>query len=200
VSTRGLIGFVFNGEEKLSYNHFDSYPEGLGLSTLGWLRDNLNERLPARVEKLQAVASDGAPDHEDVQRAVALELWGEDRREPDDWYELLRDTQGDLGAQLEFGRYVDAAGFAGDSLFCEWGYVIDLDQMMLEVYRGYQQLPHDAGRFAALELSREEDLPSTYYPIRLVCAFSLLALPDDAAFVAAVRASDPLEVPDQVVL
>jgi len=36
---------------------------------------------------------------------------------------------------------VDQADFLKDSLFCEWGYVINLDKGVLEIYRGFQKAP-----------------------------------------------------------
>lgn len=38
MSTRGAVGIIFNGEEKIGYNHFDSYPEGLGNEILTFLK------------------------------------------------------------------------------------------------------------------------------------------------------------------
>ena len=37
MSTRGFIGFVIDGTEKIAYNHYDSYPSALGLNVLHWL-------------------------------------------------------------------------------------------------------------------------------------------------------------------
>lgn len=30
MGTRGALGFIKAGEHKVTYNHYDSYPEGLG--------------------------------------------------------------------------------------------------------------------------------------------------------------------------
>ena len=35
----------------------------------------------------------------------------------------------------------DSTSFSRDSLFCEWGYVVNLDNMSLEVYKGYNKEP-----------------------------------------------------------
>jgi len=36
--TRGIIGFRLNSQDKLTYNHFDSYPDGLGVALLEEIR------------------------------------------------------------------------------------------------------------------------------------------------------------------
>jgi hypothetical protein len=41
MGTRGLVGFTVNGQHLLTYNHFDSYPSGLGTQTFRWLKDRL---------------------------------------------------------------------------------------------------------------------------------------------------------------
>lgn len=38
MSTRGAVGLIFNNEEKIGYNHFDSYPAGLGNELLMFLK------------------------------------------------------------------------------------------------------------------------------------------------------------------
>lgn len=38
MSTRGAVGIIKNGIEKIAYNHWDSYPSGLGQDILNWLK------------------------------------------------------------------------------------------------------------------------------------------------------------------
>lgn len=42
MGTRGFVGFVIDGQEKIGYNHFDSYPDGLGVDVLSWLRGEVH--------------------------------------------------------------------------------------------------------------------------------------------------------------
>ena len=41
MSTRGAVGLIF----KIGYNHFDSYPEGLGNELLTFLKDKTIDEL-----------------------------------------------------------------------------------------------------------------------------------------------------------
>ena len=45
MSTRGAVGLIFNNEEKIGYNHFDSYPEDLGNEILTFLKDKTIDEL-----------------------------------------------------------------------------------------------------------------------------------------------------------
>lgn len=45
MSTRGAVGIIFNNEEKIGYNHFDSYPSGLGNEILTFLKGKTIEEL-----------------------------------------------------------------------------------------------------------------------------------------------------------
>ena len=45
MSTRGAVGIIFNGESKIGYSHYDSYPEGLGASVLEFLKKHDMESL-----------------------------------------------------------------------------------------------------------------------------------------------------------
>lgn len=40
MGTRGIYGFRFSGTDKLTYSHFDSYPEGLGSEVVEFIRDS----------------------------------------------------------------------------------------------------------------------------------------------------------------
>lgn len=70
MGTRGFVGFVVDGQEKIGYNHWDSYPGGLGLSVLTWLRSAVADvdRLTAKVRELRVVSDDETPTDEDIER------------------------------------------------------------------------------------------------------------------------------------
>ncbi len=100
---------------------------------------------------------------------------------------------------LEAGVIEDASGFPLDSLFAEYGYVIDLDgDGMFEVYVGFQHKPHKLGRFASRDshLTEQEaarkanprlEALGIYYPVALAARWPLADLPSEAEFIEALR-------------
>ncbi len=110
---------------------------------------------------------------------VTLSVGGSKDDPGEEWYRLLHGTFGDPAATLDCGHAPHAPDWPGDSLYCEWGYLVDLDANTFEVYRGFQQVPHK-GRFS----DRETNERSGYVPVKLLASWPLGALPDDDAFLA----------------
>lgn len=206
MGTRGFITFVAPdlrepaGEvEKTTYNHFDSYPEGLGLAVLTWLRDEVCPDNPTNRTRLVRAVTDLRVVREDVDEVTAVDVkrlapWtdvGVGGPVPSDklafWYQVLRLTQGDPAAIIQAGVIEDAREFPRDSLFAEWGYVVDARRDVLEVYEGFQQAPHDVGRFAdRTPIFEDPDFgsrTSEYYPVKRIAEWSSDALPTDEVFV-----------------
>lgn len=188
MSTRGTIGFVIDGQEKLTYNHSDSYPSWLGVRVLDFCRKADWDAVKANAVRIIPVTDDTPPTKEQVKRLIGEGVVNLSVSEQslDDWYCLMREAQGDLSAYLELGLMPDGADFPLESLFCEWAYVVNLDTNMLEVYRGFQTEPHDKGRFAK---RGGEPKPAygggdTYYPVKLVGAWSLTELPNESDFLS----------------
>lgn len=176
MGTRGSYGVRVNGVDKLTYMHMDSYPSYLGVNLVTQIRQMLDAHGPdwliGKAESLKLVPEDGAPDPEVVKNHAKLHPLIGNR---DDWYSVLRGYQGKLDEQLGLGLMTDAGGFVQDSLFCEWAYVLDLDTMTFEVYRGFQKAKHSAGRYAS-------DKPNEggYYPVARVATFPARAVkPED---------------------
>jgi hypothetical protein len=176
MGTRGIFGVRFNDVDKLTYNHFDSYPGGLGQATVDNIKrfESIDE-MKQLAKKLRMVSEDQKPTPLQIralQKFADLNVSG---KSLNNWYCLLRQTQGDLHTMLKCGYAINNKEFIKDSLFCEWGYIVNLDTEMLEVYRGFQEKDHDKGRYA------DHKTRDGYYPCALVAEFPLNDLPVDLA-------------------
>lgn len=202
IGTRGIVGVIVDKTAKTSYNHYDSYPEGLGTQVLLSLRTvaaakDAREGWAEITRQARAVRmiKDG-PEAEkptDADKAALAEYLDTRVSEgtADDWYALTRHLQGKLLGMLQAGYMVDAEDFPRDSLFCEWGYVLNLDEGTFEVYKGFIKEPHDDGFWGGLEpLEKGRFSGYEYHSIRRVAAWSLIELPTDEQFLAAFARPD----------
>lgn len=181
MGTRGFITFVVDGAEKTTYNHSDSYPEGLGTDVLDFARGDM-QAAREQVRALQLVSDDVPPTDEQKAELARFANLAVGRQSDDDWYVLLRETQGNPAAILRAGYMIDNRHFPADSVMAEYGYVIDFDTERFEAYKGFQREPHGKGRFA------EREGRDGYYPVALVASWPLADLPTDAAFLSVFEA------------
>lgn len=190
MGTRGLMAFRCDGVDKGAYNHWDSYPSGLGAKLVDFVRQHVVGHLEDVRQSVRSltVIADGhnVPTEEQVRQLQEFADDNVSSGKRTEWYCLLRKCQGDPENTLVSGYILDGMNFIYDSLFCEWAYVINLDELLFEVYKGWQHNPHSKGRYADMETQGKE-----YYPCALVAAFPLLDIPQD--WVAAV---DPEEEED----
>jgi hypothetical protein len=140
MSTRGAVGFKLDGKYKVAYNHFDSYPSFLGAQVLDFCESMAN---PGCKRQL-------------VHQVAGLKETNV-RKETAEGIDFLWGTFD--GSVREFQQYFS---FISDGLFCEYAYIIDLDEMELKFYRGCR------------DKAGESDLPfpmvpdgSGYYPCHL---------------------------------
>ena len=175
MGTRGLYGFRKNATDKTTYNHFDSYPSGLGSDVLKFIRNHSNAMMNEFYDRIIMVDEQGKPTAEEIERCIANKAvnLSVSNQSYDDWYCLLRNVQGDLEAlcQWEFPYMTDCSDFIKDSLFCEYAYIINLDNNMLEFYQGFQSKPQEGNRYG-MEESRG------YYPCKLVAEIPLARIKD----------------------
>jgi hypothetical protein len=213
MGTRGFLGWKIDGKITTTYNHFDSYPSGLGNSVLKALTEQLTEiraeqdgallHLPeaavlilgAKFRTLRTITEKQRLSAKD--RARLSERHNPSVSGGNDTYALLRHQQGDLTAILDDGITVRAhANWPKDSLFCEWGYLINFDVSppSLEVYKGFQTTAPTAGEWFRPN-ARPPMKPvygtlpdgswgvtgrrrSEYYPVNRIASFPLTALPE----------------------
>jgi hypothetical protein len=154
MGTRGTYGFRVGEEDKLTYNHFDSYPDGLGRPMLDFIKQTTDEQLREIATGLIMV-DENVPASPD-QIAECGQYFDEavGSRMSSDWYGLLRNAQGEPMEYTKGLKYmIENNGFAYDSLFCEYGYIVNLDKGVLEFYEGFNKDVNAAGRYAMTEVT-----------------------------------------------
>ena len=138
VTIRGCYGFHRDGVDKLTYNHSDSYPEGLGANIVEFVRQTSVEEMNQIFDRIQMVNEDKMATPDQVAECYKWYNGDVSTGQPTEWYALLRNAQGDLNAFKEGLRYmIDSSSFMKDSLFCEWAYVINLTTNRLEICKRY---------------------------------------------------------------
>jgi len=121
---------------------------------------------------LQDVDSKIPPTEDQIKQCESTTNLNVSNQSTKDWYCLLRDAQSELSKQLPpngIPYFINSNNFVKDSLFCEWGYIINIDTGKLEVYRGFNTKKGGKGRYAEFEdKSSNENSDSKYYGIVLI--------------------------------
>lgn len=194
MGTRHLICVVKDNEYKVAqYGQWDGYPEGQGIDILNFLKEDMNRDL--FLNKLNNVSY--ISDEEWTKRWIAF---GVDLDDSGGWVtndisdkfykkypEFSRDTGSDILSIIQNSnrdlKLRNSIDFAGDSLFCEWSYVIDFDKNIFEVYKGFNKnLLTENERFFGFKQSKEE-----YYPVKLMVSFDINKLPTNKDFLDAFK-------------
>lgn len=129
-----MMAFAVEDEIKGMYNHWDSYPSGLGYEICKWIEGGAD--IASAIEKFKAlekVDSDVPPTEDQKLALMRYADPGVSTKSFDDWYVLLRDTQGNPQATLDAGFYEDGFVYGVE----EYGYLIDLTGEKLEIYSSW---------------------------------------------------------------
>lgn len=165
MGTRGMVAVKAGRRELIAYNHSDSYPECLGSDVAAYVNTLRGpHRITEEKDKVAAALLVDESAEPTPEQAVRFARFWQNVSTGRDWYSLLRDLQGNIGGYLNAGVWPNHGGRAWprDSLFCEYGYYVDLNHKVLEFYRGFQTERHESGRFAT------DKAIQGYYPIALV--------------------------------
>lgn len=122
MSTRGVYGFVINGQSKLGVSPSDAYPHGLGTDVLVYLANHTDSQIIEQAKSTQMV------------------------RKNEEYFEKALLNQGNLSCSY----LIDGTPLMGNGLFCEWAYILNTDNKTLEVYSGFCEKDKAKGRYAFL--------------------------------------------------
>jgi len=170
MGTRNLIAVVNKGKYKIAqYGQWDGYPDGQGIDCLNFLRNELNKKL--FLNNIDNMVKFGTKEELRKQWNACGANDTDSRDTGADILSIVQNTK----KSLLLDNNID---FVTDSLFCEWGYVIDFDKNTFEVYEGYNQKPlTENERFINFK-----DDSITYYPIKHVISFDIDKLPSNDEF------------------
>lgn len=183
MSTSGILGIKVGGVYKATYNHSDSYPENLGTMVVSFCR-KLNrtgqwDRFKEKMMQVVLVKENDVPSQELQERYTKSGYFNDhvSTGSPTEWYCLLKNLQDGIILQEIFRgacqHMIDSFEFLTNSLYCEYAYIINLDDMTLELYKGRNTTP-DENSPLPFEQKKDED---GYYPVRLVKSYKLSAIP-----------------------
>lgn len=142
MSTRGAIGFHSNGVDKVTYNHYDSYPTVLGKSIMSELN---KAKMCVKAMRVMFDKFSMVEEEDEDKNSGNMTL---------------------LPYLTESFSMWDCGNFLKDSLFCEWTYIANLDDEVLEIYEGYVKESGALGRYASF---KRDD----YYGVALVAVIHL---------------------------
>lgn len=184
MGTRGAYGFRIDGQDKLTYNHFASYPDGLGeviVQFCNTLNEEMLKTLKKKVKALKLVSEDGKATKAQVKKYEKFADTGVSTGNVQEWYVLMRNLQfGEILPHILVGEVqhmIDSNEFILDSLFCEYAYILDLDNDVLEMYKGFQETPDPNNRYG--QKGRSSYSGTCYYPCKKICEFPILQIPPD---------------------
>ena len=173
MSTRGAIGFRKNNSDKLTYNHYDSYPSGLGEEIVDFIKNTSIEEMNKLFDELKLINLDY-----DMQKGCLklnqqeidiLKFFIADERQiyglndciEEYLYRLNNNPLFYYKHESSIKEMVDNNSFIKDSLFCEYGYIINLDTNKLEIWKGFQKKPDSNNRYGVENVDG-------YYPCKMI--------------------------------
>lgn len=185
MGTRNLTVVKSNNTVKIAqYGQWDGYPGGQGQDIVDFLLGEGNvEKLKKNLDNVRFLDEEGK-DKEFIEEYNSnAPTWS---NEPDNrtdeekaWWNTFMTR--DLGAQIltnvansDRDEIIldDSLDFGNDSLFCEYAYVVDLDEDLLYVYEGFQKEPHEMGLWREGE-KRDSASGDDYYPVKPVGKMSI---------------------------
>lgn len=200
MGTRNLTAVRFENNWRVAqYCQWDGYPSGQGVSILSFVSSTMNiKALKEQLSKVRFLEHEGVDKEFIESYNKNSPEWSNDPDNRTDeqkhWWETYMHRNIGSGILATIVESNDEEmildnriSFAGGSLFCEWAYVINLDDNTLEVYEGFNKEKIESGWFSGDEFKDDE---SEYEPVKLVKTYSLDNLPDSDTFVSDLESED----------
>jgi hypothetical protein len=169
MGTRNLTVVILNKQVKVAqYGQWDGYLDGQGKTIFKFI-EQMNTRKFKKAlkecrfmtdkEVKQTWTNCGAEPNSDT---VSFDIAD---KHTEKYPGLSRDTGAKVLQLIQNGTVKELKNeyeFAADSLFCEFAYVLDMDNKTLEIYKGFNKTK-PKGRFAKMKSTDKDYNPVTLY-------------------------------------
>lgn len=184
MGTRGSLGVKTEGKYYLTYNQCDSYPEGLGQDVVDFVNELTEEKAQKLRKGFKGLTIVDSQDNPKGKWKTYYASSHENVDTGENWYAYLRGFQGieTLKGVLTgvLKHIILTNDFIQDSLFCEYAYIINLDDNTLEFYEGFQHIPQENNPFGTEGKPTNFYENVVYYPCKLVGKVKLFErVPED---------------------
>ncbi|MDR1639758.1 MAG: hypothetical protein LBT59_08705 [Clostridiales bacterium] len=143
MGTRALYGFSYKGESKIGYCQMDGYPDCLGRKMLIFCRKKSLKKMRKCFKKIIMVDLDSRPTQTQILMCMPWLDLNVSNKSADDWYCLLRKTQGEISAYFGKGKCEYMLDSSKIENF-EYKYIINLDTGKLEFWSNGKDLTLDS--------------------------------------------------------
>jgi len=176
MGTRHLTIVVSDGQYKVAqYGQWDGYPTGQGKTVTQFIIDNLRQQdgFDSFKKKIDACKFISHEDLQEKMKDYPQYVTFEQEKELDAKFSAFsRNTCAKIldviNNNVEPVELQNMIEFANDSLFCEWAWVVNLDNKTLEVFEGFNKSPLDVNeRFYKPQFDSDG-----YFPIKLLKIYS----------------------------
>ncbi|MEM6900319.1 MAG: hypothetical protein AAF583_11160 [Pseudomonadota bacterium] len=167
MGTRHFIGAICDGEFKIAqYGQWDGYLDGQGIDVLRFIQtadmSQFRERLRTTTflsqDEIDTINTDMEQNHKG--RSLSNVYPHVSRDAGSDILTMVYESDSPM-------KLLNRLGFVADSVWCEYGYVLDTDNEVLEVYTGFNQTPLDESERFFDPPAKDDGLSEEYFPIRL---------------------------------
>ena len=186
MGTRHLIAVQKDNEYKVAqYGQWDGCPSGQGVDVLNFLKNTDLTKFSIILDFVKFYTEDELQKIYDEHTDNGSIIYGSEHQQY--WKDNLEHISRNTGAKIlsmimqnGVRKIKNSITFAGDSLFCEYAYVIDLDNKVFEVYEGFNKDTITEGRFVSGD--KTLDSSNGYEPVKLIKSYSLSDLPCEKQF------------------
>lgn len=142
MGTRGLYGFYYKGKFYVIYNHFDSYPSGLGCNIVNEIQNEMDKygnldrwiEMLKNIKVLSETTQPTQPTQQDIDKLAPYTDLSISNKSTFDWYCLLSKTQGSINKVFESGYLLNHVNDEQEPYFQEYAYIVNFDTNQLDFY------------------------------------------------------------------